>query len=658
MDVRQAITSIIAAHKSVPLVNTPADTIEAGEIPSARTANARIFNLGNGQRKAHIYACPIHFRDKDGTFKSIDPTVKRKPLADPLQTHKYEVKSGLYHAHFDADRPWDYRLEIGDSWIEYEAQFDESDVLTIKVETSRVGVKETITLIDRTAPTKLSWKVTRSGDGIITPPPVAVDSDGKPVIVKVSQDGDILTYDVDVTGAVFPVMVDPTAIVANAPAKTVRRYTGTVYNTERNATVGHDIINYFTIGQGFINPNYYIWHAFAEFTIPDTPNIVAVSFFGCCLSDWSTNDFNINSYTATQSSPLDVTDFELFDGWQASGAYTGTVLNNTTSSSSYPGDESLFEIPFNAAGIAAVTAKLDNIFKMVMLSSRLCSSTDVPTGNDEGLAFYSTDTAGKEPYLSVTYAVVSTVTTQAATDVLTTSCTGNGNITATGGMNCTRRGFCYKVGTSGDPTTADSVAYDDGDFGTGAYTKAITGLTNGTGYRVRAYAVNPAGTGYGSTVQVTTEQVYRLLAGQADTVFDSSLLLSRTFEMAGGQANIIFDSALSMSRMKKFTAQSDIVFDAVLEMCLAKIMAAQSDIVFDAAASMYADKNMAGQAAIVFDSLMAMYAERAMTGQANIVFDSALLVSRDINLAAQSDIIISTYIFMGLDGDSGLITRY
>ena len=80
--------------------------------------------------------------------------------------------------------------------------------------------------------------------------------------------------------------------------------------------------------------------------------------------------------------------------------------------------------------------------------------------------------------------VAPTVTTQSATNIATTSCTGNGNITATGGENCTRRGFCYKVGTSGDPTTSDSVAYDDGSFGTGAFTKSITGLTPNTSYRV------------------------------------------------------------------------------------------------------------------------------------------------------------------------------
>lgn len=98
-----------------------------------------------------------------------------------------------------------------------------------------------------------------------------------------------------------------------------------------------------------------------------------------------------------------------------------------------------------------------------------------------------------------------TVTTQAADLIEATTARGNGNITDTGGENCSRRGFCYMVGTSGDPTTANSVAYDDGSFPAGAYTKGLTGLSPGTSYRVRAYAVNSAGTGYGTTVQILTK---------------------------------------------------------------------------------------------------------------------------------------------------------
>jgi hypothetical protein len=103
-----------------------------------------------------------------------------------------------------------------------------------------------------------------------------------------------------------------------------------------------------------------------------------------------------------------------------------------------------------------------------------------------------------------TEVVAPTVTTQDADQITSDGFRGNGNITDTGGANCTRRGFCYKAGTSGDPTTSDSVVYDDGDYGTGAFTKSITGLSAGTSYRVRAYAVNSAGTSYGTTVDVKT----------------------------------------------------------------------------------------------------------------------------------------------------------
>jgi hypothetical protein len=97
------------------------------------------------------------------------------------------------------------------------------------------------------------------------------------------------------------------------------------------------------------------------------------------------------------------------------------------------------------------------------------------------------------------------VTTSAASSVIPFSFIGNGNITSLGDYSITRKGFCYKVGTSGDPTTSDSVAYDDGTFSTGSYTKSITGLTANTGYRVRAYIVSSTGsTFYGETVQVTT----------------------------------------------------------------------------------------------------------------------------------------------------------
>ena len=93
------------------------------------------------------------------------------------------------------------------------------------------------------------------------------------------------------------------------------------------------------------------------------------------------------------------------------------------------------------------------------------------------------------------------VTTQAGSSVTETTCTGNGTVVS--GTSLTERGICYKTGTGQTPTTADSTVHDHTDA-TGAFTAAITGLTPGTTYSLRAYAINAVGTAYGSVVEITT----------------------------------------------------------------------------------------------------------------------------------------------------------
>lgn len=93
--------------------------------------------------------------------------------------------------------------------------------------------------------------------------------------------------------------------------------------------------------------------------------------------------------------------------------------------------------------------------------------------------------------------------TSPATSIAGTTATASGNITATGGANATVRGVCYVAGT-GTPTLSDTVNSESGTFGTGAFSRNLTGLTQGTLYTFRAYATNSAGTGFGANVQFTT----------------------------------------------------------------------------------------------------------------------------------------------------------
>ena len=74
------------------------------------------------------------------------------------------------------------------------------------------------------------------------------------------------------------------------------------------------------------------------------------------------------------------------------------------------------------------------------------------------------------------------------------------NVTAENGASVTERGIVYH--TSSNPTTSNTKVANG--TGTGTYNTSMTGLTPGTRYYVRSYAINSAGTAYGTEVSFTT----------------------------------------------------------------------------------------------------------------------------------------------------------
>ena len=93
-----------------------------------------------------------------------------------------------------------------------------------------------------------------------------------------------------------------------------------------------------------------------------------------------------------------------------------------------------------------------------------------------------------------------TVTTNGVTSVTENSAVCGGNVTSDGNATVTVRGVCWS--TSQNPTTNDNTTYNGSD--TGSFTSNISGLTAGTTYYVRAYAVNSQGTAYGMQKTFTT----------------------------------------------------------------------------------------------------------------------------------------------------------
>lgn len=94
------------------------------------------------------------------------------------------------------------------------------------------------------------------------------------------------------------------------------------------------------------------------------------------------------------------------------------------------------------------------------------------------------------------------VTTGSITSITYTDATAAGNITSDGGAAVTIRGICWSESTS--TPTYPSSAYATSGSGTGAFTASLTSLTAGTTYYYRAFAINSAGTGYGSVLSFST----------------------------------------------------------------------------------------------------------------------------------------------------------
>lgn len=95
---------------------------------------------------------------------------------------------------------------------------------------------------------------------------------------------------------------------------------------------------------------------------------------------------------------------------------------------------------------------------------------------------------------------VPTVTSPTDTSVTSSGATLGADITSDGGVAITERGTCW--GTAAAPTTN---CLADGATATGVFTQARTGMSAGTSYYYRGYAVNSAGTGYSADGTFTTD---------------------------------------------------------------------------------------------------------------------------------------------------------
>jgi hypothetical protein len=422
MDIKQAISGIaivgalgggVVYQGTLPV--EPIDKVMVNEVVSQRTANKIVFKTANkNQFQARVYSTPVNYKATDGSWKTIDTTLQEKAFLNKLSGYEYEIASGIYNADIKSEKEYNYRFRRGNASVAYEALFDTAKAVTIKVQPTTTGIKETVILADNTAPSSLSWKLTVEGfvrsnssggwticdqqanDQFMIEPLTALDANGKVVPITSTLINGTLTAVLDCKDAVFPVEVDPTTTVTILAANSgTTDSNNATYLTGRNATtVGNFYSTPFNVGQGKAAA-YDIYRTFSAFIIPEMTACSACTLHVDGAGDYSTTDFNVNIFGAhSYRSTVTATDVNKFNGWQSSGAYNGTLLNDLWNTSSY--SSAWNNIIFNAAGRdSLVAAKTDTLW-IAMLSDRDVAATE-PSGNE------FIELTSSTAYLSITY---------------------------------------------------------------------------------------------------------------------------------------------------------------------------------------------------------------------------------------------------------------
>ncbi len=157
-----------------------------------------------------------------------------------------------------------------------------------------------------------------------------------------------------------------------------------------------------------------------------------------------------------------------------------------------------------------------------------------------------------------------TVTTKAPTDIASTSATGGGTVsTEEGAPEVTARGVCWS--TSTDPTVSDHPV--PSGSGTGAFTCAITGLSEETTYYVRAYATNSAGTAYGEnrSFKTLTTAGCPDCSGANPTVHDETFKTGTDCTCTGTTSLTVGPNVVIESGARATFKSSDIVVKSKME---------------------------------------------------------------------------------------------
>ena len=179
----------------------------------------------------------------------------------------------------------------------------------------------------------------------------------------------------------------------------------------------------------------------------------------------------------------------------------------------------------DGTGTTTFTSFITGLSASVTYYVRAYATNSTGTGYGNQQTFTTSSTSNTLPV----------VTSTSVTGLTTIQATFNAEVNSQGGGTVTERGAVWN--TSGNPTVNSNQV--PSGAGTGVYTATITGLSGGSNYYIRAYAINNFGINYGIEIP------FRTLSGLA-TLTTNNVITQSTTASSGGNITDYGGSTISV----------------------------------------------------------------------------------------------------------------
>lgn len=173
------------------------------------------------------------------------------------------------------------------------------------------------------------------------------------------------------------------------------------------------------------------------------------------------------------------------------------------------GTISTYGLCWSSSTTSPTTNNFTTAFSVIQSGSFSNSMQQLTPGTIYYVRAYAINQAGTAYGATQTFVTLNislaNVTTNSVTNIASSSAVASGSINSTGSGTISSYGFCWSSATSVPTTSNQKITFSS--IQTGTFNGAITSLSQGTIYYIRAYVINEAGTSYGATQSFTTTTI-------------------------------------------------------------------------------------------------------------------------------------------------------